>query len=124
MCPQPDETEDESEMTSIMSAEERSLLQEAARGGAQGRDTAKPPKSEADPVVIPKAAAVPGAAASASAAKASNESKTPTVPPAAKAPGAAAASTAVAPASSGGIPLAEVIPFLLLIAASLYAMSH
>lgn len=124
MCPQHDETEeDSSEMTSIMSAEERSLLQEAARGGAVSRDTAKPPQSEAEPVVIPKAAAVPGASAAAS--KASNESKTPTETPAGKAPAAPAAEASKeASAAHGGIPLAEVVPFVLLVAASLYAMSH
>lgn len=124
MCPQHDETEEDSaEMTSIMSAEERSLLQEAARGGAQGRDTAKPPRSEAEPVVIPKAAALPGASAATS--KASSESKTPTIPPAGKAPAdPAAAASKEGSTARGGVPLAEVVPFVLLIVASLYAMSH
>jgi hypothetical protein len=55
--------EDETEMTSIMSADQRKALQEAAGGEpeAHERDTARPLAPVVDPemVAIPKAAAVP-----------------------------------------------------------------
>lgn len=68
VSPKADETpaipiEDEEDMTSIMSAEQRKALQQAAKTEKESatleRDTAKPPPSDARPVSIPRAAAIP-----------------------------------------------------------------
>lgn len=79
--------EDEEDMTSIMSAEQRKALQQAAKTEKESatleRDTAKPPPSDARPVSIPRAAAVPAEARAA----AEPHVETPAKPePAARAP--------------------------------------
>ena len=69
VSPKADETplipvdDDEEDMTSIMSAEQRKALQQAAKTEKESatleRDTARPPPSDERPVTIPRAAAVP-----------------------------------------------------------------
>lgn len=55
--------EDEEDMTSVMSSDQRKALQKAAKTEKESatleRDTARPPPSEEHPVSIPRAAPVP-----------------------------------------------------------------
>ena len=120
-------------MTSIMSADQRRVLQEAAATGAETleRDTAKPPPVEGQaPVAIPKAPAVPSLEAGAAPSKAEEKTKAeekssaPAAEPAAEAAekeaqaGAAAPIAAPAPAGS----LWELVPFVLLAASVFWAL--
>ena len=78
---------EEEDMTSIMSAEQRNALQEAAKtekdAATLERETAKPPPSDARPMAIPRAAAIPAEARPVSEAKIHIEvSEEPEPPPA------------------------------------------
>ena len=108
--------EDEEDMTSIMSAEQRKALQQAAKTEKESatleRDTAKPPPSDARPVSIPRAAAVP------SEARAKEEPRT--VPPAKREPEVQA--PAAASGTSAGWATWELVGFVLLAAAIVAAL--
>lgn len=112
--------EDEEDMTSIMSAEQRKALQQAAKTEKESatleRDTAKPPPSDARPVNIPRAAAIPAEA---------REAGQPRVeaPAAANPEPAPHPAPASAPdAKSGGWATWELVAFVLLAAAIVAAL--
>ena len=121
-APEGDEL-DETEMTSIMDADQRRELQRAARALKEpDRETARPPPEAAIAVeaeaAIPKAAAVPAEALAlpeSTPEPASEPEPEPTAPPARK---AAAAGT---PAPSG-LNVWWVISFVLLAAAIVFEM--
>jgi hypothetical protein len=110
--------EDEAEMTSIMSADQRKALQQAASNSKEAetleRETAKPPPpaqaaaEDVEAIKIPKAPALPGAARASKASPAA---------PAAKAP-----SRIAAPAASSGWTTWELVPFVLLAVAVAVAL--
>ncbi|HEX8790516.1 MAG TPA: hypothetical protein VF765_06160 [Polyangiaceae bacterium] len=108
--------EDEEDMTSIMSAEQRKALQQAAKTEKESatleRDTAKPPPSDARPVSIPRAAGVPAEA------RAKEEPRT--VPPAKREPEVQA--PAAASGASAGWATWELVGFVLLAAAIVAAL--
>lgn len=114
--PVEDPVEDEEDMTSIMSAEQRKALQQAAKTEKESatleRDTAKPPPSDARPVGIPRAAAIPA------------ELRTPAEPSATKAaPESKATQSRESPASSSaGWATWELVAFVLLAAAIVAAL--
>jgi hypothetical protein len=111
--------DDEEDMTSIMSAEQRKALQQAAKTEKESatleRDTAKPPPSDARPVNIPRAAAIPAEARGA-------------VQPRVEAPAANAepaphpAPTSAPDAKGGGWATWELVAFVLLAAAIVAAL--
>lgn len=110
--------DDEEDMTSIMSAEQRKALQQAAKTEKESatleRDTAKPPPSDARPVTIPRAAAVPAEA------RASEEprAEAPAKPESQPAPQAPARDTA----TNSGWATWELVAFVLLAAAIVTAL--
>ena len=121
VSPKADETpaipvDDEEDMTSIMSAEQRKALQQAAKTEKESatleRDTAKPPPSDARPVPIPRAAAVPAEA------RAREEPRT--VPPAKREP--EVQSPAAASGTNPGWTTWELVGFVLLAAAIIAAL--
>jgi hypothetical protein len=139
--PTDDQAEDESEMTSIMSADQRKVLQEAAATGAETleRDTAKPPPGEGQAAVaIPKAPAVPnveaGGADAPKAEKAEAAEKVPKTETKSAEAGAAApaaepslgkevaAAVRVPARAPGGTVLWRVVSFVLLTAAVLWEL--
>ena len=112
--------EDEAEMTSIMSADQRKALQQAASNSKEAetleRETAKPPASaqaaaDVEAIKIPKAPALPGAAR---AAKANPPAQ------AAKAPSPVAPSPA--PEANASWTTWELVPFVLLAVAVAVAL--
>jgi hypothetical protein len=114
--------EDEEDMTSIMSAEQRKALQQAAKTEKESatleRDTAKPPPSDAREVSIPRAAAVPAEV---------REAEQPRVEaPAARPEPVAHPASAPAPttddARGGGWATWELVAFLLLAASIVAAL--
>jgi hypothetical protein len=108
--------DDEEDMTSVMSAEQRKALQQAAKTEKESatleRDTAKPPPSDERPVPIPRAAAVPAEL---------RISEEPRVAPAEPAP-KAASRHAPAPSQPAGWTTWELVAFLLLAAAVVAAL--
>lgn len=108
--------EDEEDMTSVMSSEQRKALQQAAKTEKESatleRDTAKPPPSDARPVTIPRAAAVPAEVRSEEKARAEAPAK-------AQAVGQAPAVDADA---KSGWATWEIVAFLLLAAAVFTAL--
>ena len=109
--------DDEEDMTSIMSAEQRKALQQAAKTEKESatleRDTAKPPPSDARPVTIPRAAAVPAEARAAEEPRV----ETPAKPePAAQAPARGSAEP------KPGWATWELVAFVLLAAAIVNAL--
>jgi hypothetical protein len=113
--------EDEEDMTSIMSAEQRKALQQAAKTEKESatleRDTAKPPPSDARAVNIPRAAAVPAEAREVeqprAAAPAAELEPEPTARP---------APTAAADPKGAGWATWEFVAFVLLAAAIVAAL--
>jgi hypothetical protein len=121
--------EDEEDMTSVMSSDQRKLLQQAASNSKEAdtleRDTAKPPPSaEADAaaaeIVIPKAPAVPSERGK-DAPKVEVKSE-----PAAEAPAPVGATQAAAkvvkPAPTSGMATWELVAFVLLAVAVAVAL--
>lgn len=109
--------EDEEDMTSIMSSEQRKALQQAAKTEKESatleRETAKPPPSDARPVTIPRAAAVP--------VEVRTEEKAPAAEAPATAPAPGRAPAADAEAKSGWAAW-EIVAFILLAAAVFTAL--
>lgn len=120
--PSPDvPVEDEEDMTSIMSPEQRKALQQAAKTEKESatleRDTAKPPPSDARPVTIPRAAAVPAEARHAAEPRVETPAADVQPPP------RPALAPASAPAAKGsGWTNWELVAFLLLAAAIVAAL--
>jgi hypothetical protein len=111
--------DDEEDMTSIMSPEQRKALQKAAKTEKESatleRDTAKPPPSDEHPVpVIPRAAPVP-----AEARVSSEEPRVETPPKRAEPAAQAQASSAEA---NPGLATWELVAFVLLAAAIFAAL--
>ncbi|HTQ41248.1 MAG TPA: hypothetical protein VMI75_00730 [Polyangiaceae bacterium] len=114
--------EDEEDMTSVMSSDQRKALQKAAKTEKESatleRDTARPPPSEEAAVSIPRAAPIPAEARPVEAARA--ESAPPAKAKSEPAPKQAPARSQV-PAASGetkaGWATWELVAFLLLAAA-------
>ncbi len=108
--------EDEEDMTSVMSSEQRKALQQAAKTEKESatleRETAKPPPSDARPVAIPRAAAVP--------AEVRSEAKAPVEAPG-KAQSPVQAPAGDAEAKSGWAAW-EIVAFVLLAAAVFTAL--
>jgi hypothetical protein len=130
----PDEisVEDESDMTSIMSSDQARALKQAAADdtGTLERDTAKPPPMDApaEAVAIPKAPAVPSVAPATAAPEAvaspppAEDLKKESVKPEARAAldSPAPKAAPAASAKSGGT--WELVAFVLLAAAIVYAL--
>jgi hypothetical protein len=109
--------DDEEDMTSIMSAEQRKALQKAAKTEKESatleRDTAKPPPSDEHPLItIPRAAPVPAEA------RVSEEPLVETPPE----PEVAAQAQARSTEASSGWATWEIVAFVLLAAAVFAAL--
>jgi hypothetical protein len=115
--------DDEEDMTSVMSSDQRKALQKAAKTEKESatleRDTARPPPSEEAAVSIPRAAPVPAEVRTAEAPRA--ESPRAEAAPAKSEPAVQAKARSQAPARSAeskdGWATWELVAFLLLAAA-------
>ncbi len=127
----PSVDEDEEDMTSVMSAEQRKALQNAAKTEKEAstleRETAKPPPSDARPVTIPRAAGVPAEARAEAAPRVEVPAKTEaakTEPPKSEPAKteAAAATPARGSEAKPGFATWEIVAFVLLAAAIVTAL--